>query len=79
MSERDKSISIYKDPTFTATFNKLQSLKNFMNKARVNFKLPVNHQVTISNEWLLGFIEGCCFGVNNVSVNFTLAQTAVNR
>jgi len=51
-----------------------------MNKARVDFKLPENHKITITNEWLLGFIEGeGCFGVNDVSVNFTLAQTAVNR
>ena len=80
LSERDKSIPQHKDTTYTVVYERIKLIKNSMNKARVDFKLPESHKVTMTKEWLLGFIEGeGCFYVNNFSVNFILSQTAVNR
>lgn len=80
LESRDKSFSKYKDPLYTDILNKVRSIKDSMNRARVDFKLPENHQVIITKEWLLGFIEGeGCFYVNKFSVGFKIAQTAVNK
>jgi len=38
--------------------DQILELKNRMNKSRVNFSLPADHQIVISGPWLLGFIEG---------------------
>lgn len=38
--------------------DQILELKKGMNKSRVNFSLPADHQIVISGPWLLGFIEG---------------------
>ena len=56
---------------------KILSLKDQMNKKRVNFDLPLSHSVNISRYWLLGFIEGDgFFSVNrsDYSVKFGIGQ-----
>ena len=80
MDERDKEVPLHLDPSYSIIHEKILSIKSFMNRARTNFRLPENHVVIITNEWLLGFFEGeGCFYVNNFSVCFKLAQTSINR
>lgn len=80
LDQRDISIPAHKDPTYPNILKKIIHIKNYMNKSRINFKLPESHEVSITNEWLLGFFEGeGCFYLNNTSIAFNLPQTAVNR
>uniref|UniRef100_UPI0020013961 hypothetical protein n=1 Tax=Exserohilum turcicum TaxID=93612 RepID=UPI0020013961 len=80
LDNRDNNIFLYESPVYASIFDKVVGIKNSINKSRVDFTLPLDHKVIITNEWLLGFIEGeGCFYVNGVSVAFKLAQTEVNR
>ena len=80
MDKRDKEIPLHMDPSYPIIHKKILSIKSSMNRARTNFRLPENHAVIITNEWLLGLFEGeGCFYVNNFSVCFKLAQTSINR
>jgi hypothetical protein len=60
-------------------YNKLTNLKKSMNKKRTDFDLPENHQIIITDYWLLGFIEGeGCFSVANTDsfrLDFSIGQT----
>ena len=38
--------------------NEILELKNKMNTNRIHFDRPENYKITITNSWLLGFIEG---------------------
>lgn len=58
---------------------KMTSLKNQMNKKRIDFNQPKGHFIKITGYWLLGFIEGDgYFSVNrqNYSVKFGIGQTS---
>lgn len=80
LDNRDKNILLYENPIYTSIFHKVVDIKNAINKSRIDFTLPLYHKVIITDQWLLGFIEGeGCFYVNGVSVAFKLSQTAVNR
>ena len=81
LDKRDKdSLPHHSDPHFNTILQKVISIKNSMNKSRVDFKLPENHKITITKRWLLGFFEGeGCFVVKSNSVFFSLVQTRVNR
>lgn len=80
LDKRDKNILLYEDTDFFSILDKVVGIKNSINKYRVDFSLPLHHKVIVTDEWLLGFIEGeGCFYVNGFSVAFKLAQTAVNR
>lgn len=56
--------------------SKIKSLKDSMNKQRIDFTMPLNHY-NISNYWLLGFVEGegsFYFSVSNKSIVFSISQ-----
>ncbi len=70
----------HKDLAFTNVYKKIISLKNACNKSRINYILPIDHKVTITKYWLLGFIEGeGCFSYHDNGIYFSLNQTIVNR
>ena len=81
LDKRDKNSSpLHSDTFYTTILKKVISIKNSMNKSRVDFKLPENHKITITKRWLLGFFEGeGCFIVTKNSTSFKLGQTSVNR
>lgn len=57
----------------------MTSLKNQMNKKRIDFNQPEGHFIKITSYWLLGFIEGDgYFSVNrqNYSLKFGIGQTS---
>ena len=80
LDSRNKDVPLYEDPLYPSILDKVVGIKNSINKCRVDFTLPQDHKVIITDEWLLGFLEGeGCFYINGVSVAFKLAQTRVNR
>lgn len=81
LDKRDKNSSpLHSDTFYSTILKKVISIKNSMNKSRVDFKLPENHKITITKRWLLGFFEGeGCFIVTKNSTCFSLGQTSVNR
>ncbi len=78
--ERDSSIPSYINPAYTALYEKIVYIKNSSNKSRTDYTLPSDHIVTITKQWLLGFVEGeGCFVAHTNAISFALSQTAVNR
>ena len=57
-------------------------LKQNMNSNRVNFVLPANHNIRITGNYLVGFLEGDgSFYLNksDMTVRVSLVTTSVNR
>lgn len=80
LDNKANDIPNHKNPEYEAVHAKIISFKKSSNAARICHKLPLNHKVTITRHWLLGFIEGeGCFSYHSFSMYFSLAQTRVNR
>ena len=78
--DKKGNIANHKNPEYLAVQSEILALKNANNAARTDNELPLNHNVTITKYWLLGFIEGeGCFSSHDFSNFFSLAQTEVNR
>jgi hypothetical protein len=62
--------------------SKILKLKEGMNKGRVNFNMPIGHQINITKYWLLGLIEGegsFSFSREKLRPNFQLLFTAAQK
>lgn len=62
--------------------SKILNLKEGMNKGRTDFNMAENHQIKITNSWLLGLIEGeGTFSITReiLRPNFQLLLTAAQR
>jgi len=55
-----KAFTLYdeKEKLTEGLISQILELKDEMNTKRLDFSMPINHQIVISKSWLLGFIEG---------------------
>ena len=54
-----RAFKIYKERTKNEEiFNNILNIKKGMNNSRTNWDLPMQHQISITDYWLLGLIEG---------------------
>lgn len=63
-------------------YSNILELKQNMNSNRVNFVLPANHNIRITGNYLVGFLEGDgSFYLNkqDMTVRVSLVTTSVNR
>lgn len=64
------------------TLKEIWKIKQNMNRSRLDFTMPKDHDTNISAYWLLGFVEGeGCFSINrgnNYRLDFSLCQSYSN-
>ena len=68
--------------TSSELMTKVLALKNEMNRARNNFNMPADHTIRITDNWLLGFVEGeGSFYVkrNRLILGFAISQAKIDK
>lgn len=61
--------------------NKLEQLRSGINRKRIDFNLPADHEYSITPNWLLGFTEGdgsFFVTTTGLGLNFTLTQAGTD-
>ena len=81
-----KAFKIYQERIKTVKdeeiFNRLLNLKKGMNSNRTNWDFPTKHNITITDSWLLGLIEGegsFYLDRSKMEPNFSITQSNIQH